>query len=450
MPLLYILIGLVIGTILTWYIATTRLRTQAQTLQVKLHGTQQQLEEAKAALSQAHDQNLQLTTNLARLEATNDNLTEKLAAQKQEVEEMEAKLAIQFRNLANDLLEEKSQKFTDQNKANLESLLKPLGERIQEFEKQVVQTNKEGLERNVALRTEIKRLHELNAQISKEAENLAKAIKGDAKTQGNWGEFILESLLEKSGLVRDREYIIQASFVAEDGKRYQPDVVIKLPTERNLIIDAKVSLINYEQFFNADHEEEKLLQLKKHLQSIRKHIKTLSEKNYQTKYNLKGLDFVLMFIPMEPAFSLAVQHDPTLFNEAYERNIVIVSPATLIATLRTIANIWKQEYQNQNALEIARQGGDLYDKFVGFVEDLKQVGHQLDSTQRVYVEAMKKLYDGRGNLVRRAHRIKELGARATKTIDQRLLDRAHAQPLDGAWGVTPKSVAQESLVAKES
>ena len=443
MLLLYILIGLVIGAILTWYIATSRLGTQSQTLQIKLDGTQQQLEEAKATLSQTYDKNLQLTTSLARLETTNNNLAEKLAEQKQEVEKMEEKLAIQFRNLANDLLEEKSKKFTDQNKVNLEALLKPLGERIQTFEKQVEQTNKEGLERNVALRTEIRKLNELNAQITKEAETLAKAIKGDTKTQGNWGEFILESILEKSGLVRDREYIIQASFVTEDGKRYQPDVIIKLPTEKNLIIDAKVSLVNYEQFFNADHEEEKLLQLKKHLQSIRKHIKTLSEKNYQAQYDLKGLDFVLMFIPMEPAFSLAIQHDHALFNEAYEKNIVIVSPSTLIATLRTIANIWKNEYQNQNALEIAHQSGALYDKLVSFVEDLKQVGRQIDTTQKVYVEAMKKLYDGKGNLIRRAHKIKELGARTSKKIDQQLLDRAHVQPLDGEQEVIKKQISQE-------
>lgn len=438
MPFLYVFIGLVVGATLTWYLATARLHAQSQGLQIKLDETQQQLAESKAALSQAHEQNLQLATSLARLETTNNNLTEKLTEQKQAVAQMEEKLAIQFRNLANDLLEEKSQKFTDQNKANLESLLKPLGERIQTFEKQVAETNKEGLARNVALQTEIRKLNELNAQITKEAENLTRAIKGDTKTQGNWGEFILESILEKSGLVQDREYTIQTAFITEEGKRYQPDVIIKLPTEKNLIIDAKVSLVNYEQFFNTDHEEEKQLQLKKHLQSIRKHIKTLSEKNYQTQYDLKGLDFVLMFIPMEPAFSLAIQHDPTLFNEAYEKNIVIVSPATLIATLRTIANIWKHEYQNQHALEIAHQGGALYDKFVSFVEDLKQVGNQIDTTQKVYVEAMKKLYDGKGNLVRRAHKIKALGARTSKTIDQQLLGRAHAQPLDGAWAATQK------------
>jgi DNA recombination protein RmuC len=276
----------------------------------------------------------------------------------------------------------------------------------------------------VALRTEVKKLSELNTQITKEAENLAKAIKGDTKTQGNWGEFILERILEKSGLTKDREYRVQASFVTEEGKRYQPDVIVKLPDDKHIIIDAKVSLVSYEQFFNAEQASERALALKKHILSIRKHIKELSEKNYHSEYGLKGLDFVLMFIPIEPAFSLAVQHDLDIFNEAYEKNIVLVSPTTLIATLRSIANIWKHEYQNHNALEIAQQGGALYDKFVGFVEDLKHLGRQMDVAQKAYQEAMKKLYEGKGNLVRRAHNIKALGARTSKALDQNLVDRA--------------------------
>lgn len=426
----YILLAFAIGLLIGWHIASSYLKVQTKSLQTQLSDTQQQLEETKLVLSQAQAQELQLSTQLARLETVNSNLSKQLEEQKQAVNAMEDKLSIQFKNLANELLEEKSKKFTVQNKENLEALLKPLGERIQAFEKQVEQTNKEDLERNVALRTEITRLYTLNMQITKEAENLAKAIKGDTKTQGNWGEFILESILEKSGLIKDREYIIQASFVTEEGKRYQPDVVIKLPTEKHLIVDAKVSLINYEQFFNTEQEEEKVQQLKKHLLSIRRHIASLSEKNYQSEYSLQGLDFVIMFIPIEPAFSLVVQHDHAIFSEAYEKNIIIVSPSTLIATLRTISNIWKQEYQNQNALEIAQQSGALYDKFVGFIEDLKQIGRQLDMTQKSYIEAMKKLYDGKGNLVTRVEKIKSLGARATKAIDQQLLDRADARELD--------------------
>ena len=354
----------------------------------------------------------------------NQHLQEKLKEQRDAVSVVQEKLTLQFKNLANDLLEEKSKKFTDQNKVQLEGLLKPLGERIQAFEKQVVQTNKESLERNVALRTEVRKLNELNTQITKEAENLAKAIKGDTKSQGNWGEFILESILEKSGLVKDREYEIQASFVTEDGKRYQPDVVVKLPEGKHVIIDAKVSLVNYEQAFNATQAEAREIALKKHIQSLRRHIRELSDKNYQGQYGLKSLDFVLLFVPIEPAFSLAIQHDPALFQEAYERNIVLVSPTTLIATLRTIANIWKHEYQNKNALAIAQQGGALYDKFVGFVEDIKHLGRQLDTTQKTYLEATKKLYEGKGNLVRRAQHIKSLGARTSKILDTDLVDRA--------------------------
>jgi len=420
----YLIIALCLGALCSWYIAQGRLVGQQQALQTRLDATSQQLTEAKGTLMQAQDQNLQLAQEVARLEAVQQHLTEKLGEHKQEAAAIQDKLTIQFKNLANDLLEEKSKKFTDQNKVNLEGLLKPLGERIQAFEQQVVQTNKESLERNVALRTEVRKLNELNTQITKEAENLAKAIKGDTKAQGNWGEFILESILEKSGLVRDREYSVQASFVTEEGKRYQPDVIVKLPEGKHLIIDAKVSLVNYEQFCSAEQEVERGLALKKHVQSIRRHIQALSEKNYQQQYNLTGLDFVLMFVPVEPAFSLAAQHDTALFDDAYEKNIVLVAPSTLIATLRTIANIWKHEYRNQNALEIAQQGGALYDKFVDFTEDIMKLGRQMETTQETYLKATKKLYEGRGNLLRRAEDIKALGARTSKALDPKLLDRA--------------------------
>lgn len=423
-------IGFGLGALLTGGLMYIHLNTASKVLHVQLDQGQQAVVAQKADVAQAQAKILELTAHLSRLTATNYNLEEKLADQKQTLVQTEERLATQFKNLANDLLEEKSKKFTDQNKTQLESLLKPLGERIQTFERQVVETNKEELARSVALRTEIKKLHDLNAQITQEAANLTRAIKGDTKMQGNWGEFILESILEKSGLVRDREYSVQASWVAPDGKRYQPDVIIKLPNEKHLIIDAKISLVNYEQFFSTENEEESASQLKKHLQSVRKHIKTLSEKNYQMQYNLSGLDFVLMFIAVEPAFSLALQHDPTLFNEAYEKNIIIVSPTTLLATLRTIDNLWKHEYQNQNALQIAHQSGKLYDKFVKFVEDLQQVGKHIDHTQRVYADAMKTLSDGRDNLISKAQKIQMLGARTSKTMPPQLLQRADAHALD--------------------
>eukprot|EP01132_Coremiostelium_polycephalum_P000197 gene197-261_t len=423
---LYFLLILAFGCLIGWHITSYRFKSQMIATTTQLTNTQQQLEETKATLMHLQENALQLNTQLAKLETTNSLLLTQLDLKEEKAGKIEDNLRIQFKNLAHELLEEKSKKFTLQNKEHLEILLNPLRERIQTFEKQVEQANKEDIARSVALRTEISKLSELNIKITKEAENLTKAIKGDTKAQGNWGEFILESILEKSGLAKDREYVVQASFITDEGKRYQPDVIIKLPTQRHLIIDAKVSLINYEQFFNTALEEDREQQLKKHLLSVRRHITTLSDKGYQSQYGIQGLDFVIMFIPIEPAFSLLIQHDHTIFNEAYEKNIVIVSPSTLIATLRTISNVWKQTYQNQNALEIAQQSGALYDKFVGFVEDLKQVGRQLDITQKSYVDAMKKLYDGKGNLVARVEKIKSLGARTTKTLDEQLLKRSQA------------------------
>jgi len=349
---------------------------------------------------------------------------EKLKDQKQEIESMHEKLQIQFKNLANDILEEKTKKFTDQNKISLSDILNPLKEKIQEFEKKVEQTNKESIERNSALKEQISGLKELNLQITKEAENLTKALKGESKTQGNWGEFVLESILEKSGLIKGEQYEVQVSKTAEDGKRLQPDVIINLPEDKHLIVDSKVSLTAYEKFSSSENELEKETELKNHLLSIRSHIKGLSEKNYQTLYELGSLDFVLLFMPIESAFSLAVQNDTTLFTDAYEKNIVIVSPSTLIATLRTIASIWRQENQNRNALEIAKQGGQLFDKFVSFSEDLIKIGENLNTTKKNYDLAMNKLSTGKGNLVTRADKLKELGAKASKNLDQRLLDRA--------------------------
>ena len=351
-------------------------------------------------------------------------LQEKLESQKEEIMSMHEKLQVQFKNLANEILDEKTKKFTDQNKVNLADILNPLKEKIIDFEKKVEAVNKENIERNSALKEQITGLKELNLQITKEAENLTKALKGESKTQGNWGEFILESILEKSGLVKGEQYEVQVSMSNNDGKRYQPDVIIRLPEQKNIIIDSKVSLTAYEKYVSADTDSEKSSELKNHLVSIRTHIKGLGEKNYQSLYQVGNLDFVLLFMPIEPAFSLAVQNDPELFSDAYEKNIVIVSPSTLIATLRTIASIWRQENQNRNAQEIARQGGLLYDKFKAFADDLIKVGINLKQTKSTYDEAMSKLSEGKDNLIRKTERLRELGAKATKTMDQRLLDRA--------------------------
>jgi DNA recombination protein RmuC len=381
-------------------------------------------EEAKRELALERNNALDLNRKLSYLESDYKNLQEKLINHKNEVEKLQEKFSHEFKNLANDIFEEKSKRFTDQNKNNISELLTPLKDRIVEFEKKLDVSSKESLTWNASLREQISGLKELNLQITKEAENLTKALKGDNKAQGNWGEFILESILEKSGLARDREYFVQECFKSEDGKRFQPDIIIKLPEDKNIIIDAKVSLLAYERYHNCESDEERSQCIKNHLLSLKTHIKSLGEKNYQKLHGIKGLDFVLMFIPIEPALSLAIQQDTYLFNNAFEKNIVIVSPSTLLATLRTISSIWKQEYQNRNAMEIARQSGNLYDKFVGFVQDLNDLGSRIASVRDVYDKAMNKLVSGKGNLVGRAEKIRNLGAGASKTMPQDLLEKA--------------------------
>lgn len=384
-------------------------------------------EEVKTALSNVEHERktvLQLTNELATAKTEFQNLNEKLLQQKNEVEQLQEKFKTEFKNIANEILEDKSKKFTQQNQEKLGEILIPLNEKIKAFEQKVEQTHRESLEKNAGLVQQILQLKELNLQMSKEALNLTNALKGDNKTQGNWGEVILERVLERSGLQRDREYAIQESLITNDGKRLQPDVVIHLPENRNIIIDSKVSLIDYERFVSAENEEEKAMFLKKHIQSLRNHIKGLSEKNYPQLYGTTSPDFVLMFIPIEPAFSLAVQHDQELFLDSFDKKIVLVSASTLLAVLRTVASIWRQENIAKNHLEIAKQAGDLYDKFVAFTEDLIKVGNQLGSTKTSYDEAMKKLYSGTGNLVKRAEKIKALGAKTNKNLPQALLDRA--------------------------
>lgn len=364
--------------------------------------------------------NKNLEIEIARLKSEKEHLENEI---KKEHEDKDS-IVMQFQNIATNIIEEKTKKFTEQNQTNLNNILKPLADNIQMFEQQIKDSNKQANDQTVALRLELAKLYTLNSKITQEAENLANAIKGDTKIQGNWGEMILEKILETSGLERDREYTVQTSLLTETGKRYQPDVVLNLPMDRHIIIDSKVSLNNYEQYFNSEDKIIKTDQLKKHLTSVKKHVLELAEKNYQTLYTVGSLDFVLMFIPIEQAYTLIVQNDQGIFSEAYERNIILVSPSTLIATLRTISNIWKSEYQNKNALEIAQQSGALYDKFVGFVEDIKLIGKNLDNTKSSYVDAVKKLYEGKGNLISRTEKIKTLGVKASKNLDQKLISIA--------------------------
>lgn len=404
MQIIFLIIGLVVGALIGWLLA-------------KFNQTP----------NSSNDKVVDLTRDLATQTAINKGLEEKLKSQKEELANLQKTFSNEFENLANKIFEDKSKKFTEQNKTNLENILNPLKENITKFEKKVDDTYKaEASERN-SLRGEIKSLVTLNKQISEEANNLAKALKGDSKKQGNWGEIILEKVLERSGLQKGLEYEIQASFTAEDGKRVQPDVIIHLPDKKHIVVDSKVSLVAYELFVNAQTEDERERNLQAHITSVKNHIKGLSEKNYQTLEQLNTPDFVLLFMPIESSFSLAVQADNEIFNFAWERKIVIVSPSTLLATLRTIASLWKQERQTRNAIEIARQSGELYDKFVGFLADLIEVGKKMDSTKKTYEEAMNKFSGGRGNLIRRAETIKELGAKTTKDIPQPLLERANEE-----------------------
>lgn len=386
-----------------------------------------QYEDMKADLDSERGKVLSLSNENSKIKADYQNLDTRLTEQKNEMEQLHQKFSIEFKNLANEILEDKSKKFTEQNKTNLDDILRPLSEKIKDFEKKVNDVYVTDSKDRASLSEQIRSLHELNQQMSKDANNLTKALKGDSKTQGSWGEFILESILEKSGLVKDREYKIQTSFTSEEGRRQRPDVIVYLPDNKNMIIDSKTSLTAYEAYCSSEDDAVKESLLKEHISSIRSHIKGLNQKTYQNLYELQSLDFVLLFIPVEPAFALAIQKNPELFDEAFDRNIVIVCPSTLLATLRTIANIWKQEKQNRNALEIAKQSGALYDKFVGFVDDLINIGKKLKSTNESYDDAMKKLYDGSGNLVQRALRIKELGAKNQKNLPHSLVERAEGE-----------------------
>lgn len=417
MEIIGFIAGFFLGAIIVWFILKASSSKSTLLLKGRINDLSEENNSMSDELDVERSKTLELSTTAATLKETNKNLSERQ-------EENEKMLIEKFENLANDILDKKSQKFTDQNEKNLSNILGPLKEKIEKFEAKVEKSNRDSLQWNTALKTQIESLAELNKRINKEAENLTKALKGETKTQGNWGEFILESILEKSGLVKGREYFVQESMTSEEGRRLQPDVIVKLPEDKHIIIDAKVTLVAYERFVNTDTEEDRKSQLTQHVQAVRRHIKQLGEKEYQKLRAQEGLDFVLLFIPIEPAFSLALQYDNEIFLDAMDKNIVIVSPTTLIATLRTIASIWKNEYQSRNAIEIARQSGNLYDKFVGFTNDLLKVGRSMDSAKDTYEEAMNKLTTGKGNLVSRVENIQKLGAKTSKSIDEKLVDRA--------------------------
>ncbi len=393
----------------------TRLKERNENISEQLREAEQERRESEAQARESGKQ-------LAELNADYRNLKERLGEQKEEMENLQERFKEEFENLANKILEEKSKKFTEQNKEKLDQLLKPLSEKMEAFKKKVEETHKDEVEARGSLKQELKNLMELNKKMSEEAKNLTKALKGESKTQGSWGEVILQRILEKSGLTKGREYEIQESHTTEEGRRLQPDVVVHLPDDKHLVIDSKVTLTAYERYVSTEDDSERETALKQHVTSIRGHVKSLSKKNYQNLYGGKSPDFVLMFVPIESAFGLALQQDTDLYYEAFEKNIVIVSPSTLLATLATIDSVWKQEYQNKHAMEIAERGGALYDKFVLFVESMQDIGQRIRQTRESYDQAMTRLSAGQGNVIRQVEMLRELGAKANKQLPGDLVE----------------------------
>lgn len=388
---------------------------RAEGLSQERERLEQRLQEVSAELSLEKGR-------IAKAEEAFKAQRERLNEQQEYIDKLHQQFKTEFENIANKLLEEKTTKFTEQNHKQLDTILSPFKEKLKDFEEKVDKVYKAESDERNTLKGVIGQLMELNKAMSTDTQNLTKALKGDAKKQGNWGEVVLERVLERSGLVRDREYRIQASLTGPDGNRLQPDVIIDLPDDKHLIVDSKVSLVAYERLVNCETDEEREAFAKEHIRSLKNHVMDLSSKNYHDLYQINSPDFVLLFVPIESSFSLAVQIDQELFNFAWDKRVVIVSPSTLLATLSTVASIWKQERQNKNVLEIARLSGAMYDKFVGFVTDLEGVGKNLRQSQNAYEEAVKKLSTGSGNLTNTAEKIKKLGAKAGKQLDQKFID----------------------------
>lgn len=445
MEFIYLIIGVVLGGAIGWYVSKSKfqrpsavskdeferiqeriaiLQTDAAKLsEGKIH-LEASLTQARSDLESERRKSEDLTRQYTQAVTDNKNLQQRLEEQRQESGDLNKKLTAEFQNIAGIILEEKTKKFTEQNKEHLDIILSPLKEKLDDFKKRVEETYDKGSRETFSLKEEVRKLQELNLRMSEETINLTKALKGDTKKQGNWGELVLEKILERSGLEKDREYKAQVVTQNVDGETIKPDFVVYLPENKHIIIDSKVSLTAYELLVNAETDDEREQRKKEHVASLRSHIKLLGEKNYQSAELFNSPEFVLMFVPIESSFGIAVQADQELFNYAWERKIVVVSPSTLLATLGTIASIWKQEKQTRNAIDIAKQGGALYDKFVGFVSDLTEVGKKMDSAKDSYKDAMSKLVEGRGNIVRNIENLKTLGAKTTKSLDQKLLDRA--------------------------
>ncbi|MDT8421073.1 MAG: DNA recombination protein RmuC [Desulfuromonadales bacterium] len=393
----------------------------------KIQGLEDQLRLNNSKLDQLADEKGEFAQENARLKEQLKSEQAKLIENIAVLNEAKETLKVEFQNVASQIFDDKSKRFADQSRANLDTILGPFRDQIRAFEQKVTDTyEKEGRER-FSLMKEVQRLQDLNQQISEDAENLTRALKGDCKTQGTWGEMILERILEESGLRKGIEYDAQGGFRDAEGKLLKPDVIVHLPEERDIVVDSKVTLVAYERYVQAVEDDDRERAVKAHLQSINSHLKDLGSKQYDDLPGLRSLDFVLMFIPIESAFMLAIERDSEIFRKAFEQNIVIVSPSTLLVTLRTIQSIWRYEYQNRNALEIAQRAGDLYDKFVGFIEDLERIGESLERSKKIYDGAHNKLVSGRGNLINRAHGLLELGVKSKKQLPRELTEEARLE-----------------------
>ncbi len=430
------LVFLVAGYFLGNYIQNLKTKSSHSTLLEREQQLRNNLTEMEKRLalgieetSELRSQKERLGIQISRYEAEMENLQQKNTEQKADVEKLQEKFTKEFENLANKILDVKSEKFTKQNKENIENILNPLKEKIKTFEDKVEKSQKENISIHSSLKEQLLNLQSQNLKITQEAENLTKALKGDSKMQGNWGELVLERVLEKSGLEKDREYSVQQSFTREDGSRVLPDVIINLPDGKKMVVDSKVSLTAYERYINVEEEfQEKYL--KEHISSIKNHVDQLSSKKYEDLYEMESPDFVLMFVPIEPAFAIAINNDNSIYNKAFEQNIVIVTPSTLLATLRTIDSMWNNEKQQRNAIEIARQAGALYDKFEGFISDLTKVGKKMDEAKIEYKGAMNKLVEGRGNIITSIEKLKKMGAKTKKSLPDKYLERAQQDDFD--------------------
>jgi len=392
------------------------------TLRSRFSSTEQALAEQTTLVTSLRAERDMALQNAIRLEAALDSERKQGLGRIESLNEAKEALTIQFKNLANDILDDKTRRFTEQNALSLDALLKPLQTKLTEFKEQVSTSYANESRERFALKSEIERLSALNVKMSDETRSLTQALKGDSKVQGNWGELVLESILESSGLRKGEEYLVQDSHTQVDGSRLQPDIVVRLPEGRHLVVDSKVSITAYARHAESADADTAQIELNAHIQSLRQHIQGLSSKNYSSLYGVGSVDFVLMFIPIEPAFLLALKSAPNLYQEALAKNIVLVCPSTLMATLRTVAHLWRQDHQNKNALEIARQCGALYDKFVGFIDDMEKLGQRIDQAQTSYHDAFNKLKTGKGNLIRTAERVRELGVKPSKALPTGLLD----------------------------